>query len=377
MKHDNSQKLDRRGFLRSIAFLGGAALIAGCNGNEKSENRVSVPLRKEWRNFSFPLYAFDIAGVDAVGVAELLDDLKVEFPVLVQFKTGEEGAVAELVRLIGSDNLCLAAVLKPGDSLSGDFVPDIIMYDLRDSENVELSMLSETTIPAGFIIPQNEKLLEMLLERVPALDCIEIEVSSRLWNNDSGFAGMLSEAVSERGLSVFVAQSLPSYCNTRPELANLEVRYAASVPGVVSVILPVSQPGLSGVVDSLACFEPLTAEQREFLSDTAQNILENKAVPCTECGSCMPCPYGIDIPAVFAHYNKCVALGNVPVNPATSDYIQARRAYLLSMDVGIPRLRRADRCVTCGACVSHCPEHINIPAEMCSISRYTALLSEN
>lgn len=34
-------------------------------------------------------------------------------------------------------------------------------------------------------------------------------------------------------------------------------------------------------------------------------------LPCTACEYCMPCPYGINIPGIFQHYNKCVTEGTM------------------------------------------------------------------
>lgn len=58
--------------------------------------------------------------------------------------------------------------------------------------------------------------------------------------------------------------------------------------------------------------EPCTDEELALLEDTAQMILRYPSVPCTACQYCMPCPYGINIPGIFAHYNKCINEGNVP-----------------------------------------------------------------
>ena len=59
-------------------------------------------------------------------------------------------------------------------------------------------------------------------------------------------------------------------------------------------------------VNTFSSLDPLTEDENEFLMRTAVEILENNEVPCTDCKYCMPCPYGVDIPGVFAHYNKCI-----------------------------------------------------------------------
>ena len=77
------------------------------------------------------------------------------------------------------------------------------------------------------------------------------------------------------------------------------------------------------------------------------------AANCTLCGYCMPCPYGVDIVAVFSF---CVA--------ATEKDMSNWRLFLEKYEKSIPYLRRADRCIGCGVCVSQCPQSIDIPGEM-------------
>lgn len=91
----------------------------------------------------------------------------------------------------------------------------------------------------------------------------------------------------------------------------------------------------------------------------------------------MPCPYGVNIPAVFAHYNKCINEGNVPSSSQSEEYRKARRAFLIGYDRSVPRLRQADHCIGCGQCAPHCPQSIDIPAQMQRIDNFTEQLKQN
>lgn len=87
--------------------------------------------------------------------------------------------------------------------------------------------------------------------------------------------------------------------------------------------------------DNIRTFSPIdpcTEEELALLEDTAQTMLKYPSVPCTACQYCMPCPYGLDIPAIFAHYNKCINEGNVPVSSQDENYRKARRAFLVGYD---------------------------------------------
>ena len=109
----------------------------------------------------------------------------------------------------------------------------------------------------------------------------------------------------------------------------------------------------------------------------ADDIYNLKTIPCNECNYCMPCPYGIDIPAVFSFYNKCINEGYRPNHSQTEEYKKARRAFLVGYDRAVPSLRQANHCIGCRQCVVHCPQRIQIPLEMQMIDKYVEQLKQN
>lgn len=71
-------------------------------------------------------------------------------------------------------------------------------------------------------------------------------------------------------------------------------------------------------------------------------------IPCTNCGYCMPCPEGVDIPRILKIYNDGIMYDKV--EGAKSDYI-----------MWVPAENKGDRCVECGECLEKCPQDIPIP----------------
>ena len=131
--------------------------------------------------------------------------------------------------------------------------------------------------------------------------------------------------------------------------------------------------------DNLRTYSPLdtlTEADLEFLEETAQLMLRYPTIPCNDCKYCMPCPYGLDIPAILLHYNKCINEGNVPASSQDENYRKARRAFLIGYDRSVPKLRQANHCIGCGQCVSHCPQSINIPKELHRIDRFVEELKQ-
>ena len=121
---------------------------------------------------------------------------------------------------------------------------------------------------------------------------------------------------------------------------------------------------------------PLTEEEKEFLYETGRLIKQYPTIPCNDCKYCMPCPYGIDIPAILLHYNKCVNEGNVPEDQQDENYREARRAFLVGYDRSVPKLRQANHCIGCNQCSKHCPQRINIPRQLHRIDDFVEKLKQ-
>ena len=121
-------------------------------------------------------------------------------------------------------------------------------------------------------------------------------------------------------------------------------------------------------------FKPLNDSETKFLMDTADLMATYPTVPCNDCQYCMPCPYGIDIPGIFKHYNSCVNGGLVAQSKEQAGYKKLRKAYLVSYDRAIDTIRQADHCISCKQCVPHCPQSIEIPKELSRINRYVEKL---
>ncbi len=166
----------------------------------------------------------------------------------------------------------------------------------------------------------------------------------------------------------------------RPDesIASWAFRFAGSFPNVLTVLSGMTyMEHLQDNIRTYAPLDPCTKEEFELLEDTAQIILKYPSVPCTACQYCMPCPYGIDIPGVFAHYNKCINEGNVPASSQDKNYRKARQAFLVGYDRNVPRLRQASHCIDCNQCVQHCPQSIEIPQQMQRIDQFVEQLKQN
>ncbi|OUO50105.1 aldo/keto reductase [Parabacteroides sp. An277] len=160
-------------------------------------------------------------------------------------------------------------------------------------------------------------------------------------------------------------------------VASWAFRFAGSFPKVLTVLSGMTRmEHLQDNLHSYSPLKPLTDEEFAFLQETARLMMQFDTIPCNDCKYCMPCPYGIDIPAVLLHYNKCLNEGNIASSQQDANYREARRAFLIGYDRSVPKLRQANHCIGCNQCSPHCPQSINIPAEMRRIDEYVEKLKQ-
>ncbi len=160
-------------------------------------------------------------------------------------------------------------------------------------------------------------------------------------------------------------------------IASWAFRYAGSPEGVLTVLSGMTY--MEHLKDNLLSYcplKPVSDDEKEFLYDMARKLVGVETIPCNDCNYCMPCPYGINIPAIFVHYNKFKNEGTLPNDVDDEDYEENRRKFLISLDRTIPRERQADHCIGCGQCVVHCPQNIKIPKELQKIDKFVEQLKQ-
>lgn len=94
----------------------------------------------------------------------------------------------------------------------------------------------------------------------------------------------------------------------------------------------------------------VTEEEKEIYAK-AKEIFDRMAlVNCTKCAYCMPCPFGLNIPELFAAYNMTASHGMA----------KAKAAYEALE-------KKADACRACHHCEQECPQHIKISEVMTKV----------
>jgi predicted aldo/keto reductase-like oxidoreductase len=100
--------------------------------------------------------------------------------------------------------------------------------------------------------------------------------------------------------------------------------------------------------------DTLTEEELEVFEHVKKIMLEKTKVPCTACGYCMPCPFGVNIPGCFSAYNDKYLLGDK----------QHRFKYMQTLGVMSKQPAYASLCTECGKCEKHCPQNIEVRKQL-------------
>ena len=236
-------------------------------------------------------------------------------------------------------------------------------------------MKAEGTIRRlGFSVHDTPEVLRLICDTYD-WDFAQIQLNYLDWEMQD--ARTQYQILADRGIPVVVMEpvrggALASPCDAanilfreeRPDksVASWAIRFVASLPGVLTVLSGMSDmEQVRDNVDTMTNFEPLTERDREIIDAALEAYRKKDTVPCTGCRYCMDCPFGVDIPKMFALYNHFV------LDKDEEDYLEAYRAQ--------PEETLADKCRACGACLSKCPQHIKIPEKMAAIRETVDKLS--
>ncbi len=128
-------------------------------------------------------------------------------------------------------------------------------------------------------------------------------------------------------------------------------RWLCNFPQVATVLSGVTN--IAQTMDNLAIFDRtgvgiMSDEELAIVDRAREEYLRRTKVGCTGCRYCMPCPCGVDIPAIFGTWNEAFKYNTD---------ISGNGHYRRMVNEG----KGADQCVECGLCMEKCPQSLNIP----------------
>ena len=152
------------------------------------------------------------------------------------------------------------------------------------------------------------------------------------------------------------AKSLIAESNTGYSAAELAFRWLWNQPEVTCVL-----SGMNSIkmvrencnAASQAKANEFTDKHFALIERVRKSINRTMKVGCTGCAYCMPCPKGVDIPAIFRCYNRMYSEGK-----SAGRFEYAQTTALQKEETF------ASQCISCGRCEKHCPQNIKIRREL-------------
>ena len=389
------KNISRRGFLKMLGAgsVGAAVSLVGCKEANKAENKAA----EEYKNQVEPpkgkmTYRVNPKTKEKVS---LLGYGMMRLPSKVD--NGDEFDQEMINKQVDYIDYYLLHAIGGGmDEFHGRYVDNGIMdFLLKEREAGRIRNL-------GFSFHGQKSVFDEVLAMHDKYhwDFVQIELNYLDWdyadeiNKRNVDASYLYAELAKKGIPAVIMEpllggrlaNLPQYLAAElkshdPErsVASWAFRYAGTPEGVLTVLSGMTY--MEHLKDNLLSYcplVPLSDKEMRYLDDeVAQKIVGLENIPCNDCKYCMPCPYGVDIPAIFVHYNKCKNEGSLPMGVGDSEYREHRRQYLISLDRVVPRDRQPDHCIQCGQCEPHCPQNIRIPRELRKIDEMIENLKRN
>ena len=220
----------------------------------------------------------------------------------------------------------------------------------------------------GFSFHGKADLLETVLTEHPEAELVQLQINYLDWENENVQSRLCHEAAVKHGKKVIVMEPVKGGALARPpteaekllkaanpgvSLASWAIRFAAGLENVMVVLSGMSDMGQ--MLDNTAYMAepaPIDAHERELLCQAADIINNYTAVACTACRYCVEgCPMGIDIPEIFALYNrkKKAELLHTWGDKSKEEYAAFTETHA-----------KASSCVQCGQCETACPQRLEI-----------------
>lgn len=218
----------------------------------------------------------------------------------------------------------------------------------------------------GFSFHDTPEVLDRILTEHPEAEVVQLQINYADWENPAVQSRGCYEVAQKHNKPVLIMEPVKGsalatlspgmrkiFKDADPDasVASWAVRFAASLPGVMTVLSGMSN--LEQMLDNtsyMADFVPLSESERETIAKVVELLNGIPVVPCTKCRYCVDaCPQGIDIPGAFEIYNELLLFDDRP---------RAERKYS-RIEEGRP-----STCISCGNCMEHCPQHIRIPNDL-------------
>lgn len=200
-------------------------------------------------------------------------------------------------------------------------------------------------------------------------DFCQIQYNYMDVNFQAGKEGL--EYAEKKGIGVIIMEPLKggNLANPPEEIKKEMENYTIKRSPVEWALLWIwNHPGVSTVLSGMSTLEQvkenieiankaevglLTKEEFQFVDRIRELYSGIKAIDCTQCQYCMPCPYGVNIPRNFSLYNEAVRFKSF-----RSQWYLGAPWFVYNHQMKPEE--RASNCKRCGECETKCPQNLPI-----------------
>ena len=216
----------------------------------------------------------------------------------------------------------------------------------------------------GCSIHDEGAFVDEILTKHPDMEYVQLQLNYMDWEDAIIQSRLCYEAAMKHGKPVIVmeplkggslnfipdtAKAILNECRPDMSVASWAIRFAASLPGIITVLSGMST--LEQMQDNISYmkeFEPLSDEERAALAAAIEEISKVERIPCTACRYCEKvCPQQIPIADIIAVRNTHSQFNYLTRSKGIYGRETRNKA-------------KGSDCIKCGACVRACPQKINV-----------------